>query len=60
MTQQIIVYIIGAAVVVYIAVAIYRLITRRSDPCAGCAGCDLKSEFDKKAEICTINRNKPD
>lgn len=60
MTQQIIVCIIGAVIAVYIAIAIYRLVTRRSDPCAGCAGCDLKSALDKKAESCSSERNKPD
>lgn len=59
MAQQIIVCIIGVAVAIYLAVAIYRLITRRSDPCAGCAGCDLKSEFDKKVKSCSIKRNTP-
>ena len=52
MWQQIVVYSIGILVVAYIAVAVYRFATRRSDPCAGCAGCDIKKEFERKRKTC--------
>lgn len=52
MVQNIIVYLIGVLVVVYIAVSVYRLITRRADPCSGCAGCDLKAQLDRKRATC--------
>ena len=49
MVQEIIVYAIGVAVAVYVILRIVRLITRRSNPCAGCSGCDLKEELRKAA-----------
>ncbi len=52
MWQEIIVYIIGGVVAAYIAIAVYRAVARRSDPCAKCTGCDLKKEFERKRRTC--------
>ena len=45
-----IVYIIGAAVAVYIVWKVMRLVTRRNDPCAYCSGCDLRKELIERSK----------
>lgn len=46
--QDIIVYAIGTAAAVYIAVSLYRLFTGRRDPCASCGKeCKLRSELEE-------------
>lgn len=49
MIQQIIVYIIGLLVLIYIAYRLYRFIRAAANhnPCDDCKGCDLKSEIQK-------------
>ncbi len=60
MWQEITVYIIGVAATVYIAIAVYRFVMRRKDPCTGCAGCDLKNEFERKRQTCGCNPDRDD
>lgn len=50
--QDVIVYIIGGIVAVYIVISVYRFISRRSDPCRGCSGCDVKTLYDAKRMTC--------
>lgn len=59
MEQQIIVYIIGIAVFLYIGYKFYLMLTGRAkkDPCSGCNGCDLKRELDAKKHGGCAERN---
>jgi hypothetical protein len=51
--QEIIVLVIGCAVVAYIAARLRRLAVRKKDPCAGCPGCDKpSSRHAEKQEKC--------
>jgi len=52
--QHIIVHLIGGALLVYIGWKIAGLLRnrRKSDPCAGCAGCDQREDFRKKQSEC--------
>lgn len=50
--QEVIVYIIGLLVALYIGVKVYRFFVRRDDPCRGCAGCDVKNLYEAKRMTC--------
>lgn len=55
MWQEIIVGLIGIAVVCYIARNIYRKITAPKNTnnfCSGCSGCSMKEEVRKKKACC--------
>ena len=52
MTQQILVYLIVTAAVVYAIRHIRRVIRRGADPCNGCAGCAGRSEAERNKQQC--------
>lgn len=52
MWQEVTVYLIGTVIVAYVAIAVYRFVTRRGNPCSGCAGCNAKNELDIKRRTC--------
>ncbi len=54
MVQDVIVYIIGALLLCYIAWRVWRIIKGRepASPCDGCAGCKERESFLKKRETC--------
>lgn len=56
MWQQVIVYVIGGLLAGYVVWRIVRLFVHRGrpyDPCAGCSGCDLRTDFRKKQLGCS-------
>jgi hypothetical protein len=50
MIQDVMIYVVGVTVIIWLCYKLYRFVFTgkgRTDKCAGCAGCDLKDISDK-------------
>lgn len=60
--QEIITYAIIACAIVYASTIVYRTIKKKSNPCDGCAGCDIKQQIMQNRKkignsSCQYNKN---
>lgn len=58
MNQDIIVYIIILAAIIYCIYAVIKSITgKKKSSCDGCSGCDIKQEITKKSVVIKTKNN---